>query len=583
MPDSSHLAPRALAQMPRMHGGAAGLALLLLAAPAAALDNKGVFDTVTDHFAAQAASWQSAMMNAATWLFWTLGTISLAWTAGMMVLRKADLGEFFAEFARFIVFFGFFLWLLRNGPAFARAILDSMRQLGAQASGLSSITPSSIVDLGFLIWEKAVSNMSVWKPMQSLVGILLSGGILLLLAIIAVNMLLLTVSGWILMYAGIFFLGFGGSRWTSDMAINYYKSVLGVGAQLLAMVLLVGIGNQLLQEFYSRLGAGHNLNELVVMLVFCLALLMLTTRIPALVAGMVSGAGGAGDLGSFGSAAVRGATLGAASMVGAAFGSKASNTAKGDDSVQALVAALSQLAPADPGAAGRATDTGGSGAAAGASGGDAELVFPEIDYGDDERRGSGDSDSSGTDKGDGGESEMAFPEIDYGDDGIGRDSDSSSADGLDGDEGELVFPEIDYGDDAAVVSAEAGGRRSHVSGHHPGAGNSPSGNVADGSLGTGTCAGRSGEGASSAAGAADMQGGELASVAAQGEGARPRGSSATRDGAGPSPQQPAPDVPGNPGATTHTHVATRANRPARGRALDEKQRAEEVRAFVERI
>ncbi|MGS0066676.1 type IV secretion system protein, partial [Escherichia coli] len=35
---------------------------------------------------------------------------------------------------------------------------------------------------------------------------------------------------WILLYAGVFFLGFGGSRWTSDMAINYYKTVLGLAA-----------------------------------------------------------------------------------------------------------------------------------------------------------------------------------------------------------------------------------------------------------------------------------------------------------------------------------------------------------------
>ena len=33
-----------------------------------------------------------------------------------MALRKADLAEFFAEFCRFILFFGFYLWLLRNGP-----------------------------------------------------------------------------------------------------------------------------------------------------------------------------------------------------------------------------------------------------------------------------------------------------------------------------------------------------------------------------------------------------------------------------------------------------------------------------------
>ena len=49
---------------------------------------------------------------------------------------------------------------------------------------------------------------------------------------------------WILAYAGIFFLGFGGSRSTSEMAINYYKTVRGRGIAVspFAMVLLVGIG-----------------------------------------------------------------------------------------------------------------------------------------------------------------------------------------------------------------------------------------------------------------------------------------------------------------------------------------------------
>jgi type IV secretion system protein TrbL len=69
--------------------------------------------------------------------------------------------------------------------------------------------------------------------------------ILVVLTLVGVNMLLLLISGWILAYAGSFFLGFGGSRWTSDMAITYFKTVLGVGAQLFAMVLLVGIGKSL--------------------------------------------------------------------------------------------------------------------------------------------------------------------------------------------------------------------------------------------------------------------------------------------------------------------------------------------------
>lgn len=299
-----------------------GVALALYSTAASAqLINQGMLDQVVTEFATRATSWQAAVMNAAMFLFWTLGTISLVFTLGFMALRKADIGEFFAEFIRFILFFGFFLWLLRNGPAFANSIIQSLARIGEQASGVASVTPSGIVDIGFMILKQAFSNSSIWSPVDSFIGVALSLGILILLAVVAINMLLLLVSGWLLMYAGIFFLGFGGSRWTSDMAINYYKTVLGVAVQIMTMVLLVGIGNDLLSSFYARMNTGTlNFEELGVMLVFCVALLMLVNRVPPLVAGIItgSGIGGAGGIGNFGAGAASGAAMGAASMAAGA-------------------------------------------------------------------------------------------------------------------------------------------------------------------------------------------------------------------------------------------------------------------------
>ena len=299
-----------------------GVTLALYSSAASAqLTNQGMLDQVVTEFATRATSWQTVVMNAAMFLFWTLGTISLVFTFGFMALRKADIGEFFAEFIRFILFFGFFLWLLRNGPAFANSIIQSLARIGEQASGVASVTPSGIVDIGFMILKQAFRNSSIWSPVDSFIGVALSVGILILLAVVAVNMLLLLVSGWLLMYAGIFFLGFGGSRWTSDMAINYYKTVLGVAVQIMTMVLLVGIGNDLLSSFYARMNTGTlNFEELGVMLVFCVALLMLVNRVPPLVAGVISGTGvgNAGGIGNFGAGAAIGAAMGAASMAAGA-------------------------------------------------------------------------------------------------------------------------------------------------------------------------------------------------------------------------------------------------------------------------
>lgn len=279
---------------------------------------EGVLDRVVSEFGARATAWQGVVMDAARRLFVALGAMSFAWTFGLMALRKADLGEFFAEFIRFIVFFGFFYWLLANGPAFADSIIASLRELGDSAAGTSDLSASGIVDVGFKVLDRVLDNLEL--SIDSLVGLLLGVGILILLTVIAVNLVLLLVAGWILMYAGLFFLGFGGSRWTSDMAINYYRTVLGLAVQLFVMTLLVGIGQDLLTAFYGRMSKGPlSAPELCVMLTVCLALMVLSNKVPALVAGVVAG-GGAGHsgIGNVGAAAVAGAAAGAASMALAA-------------------------------------------------------------------------------------------------------------------------------------------------------------------------------------------------------------------------------------------------------------------------
>jgi hypothetical protein len=70
--------------------GALVAAMLLLCATdaAAQLTSAGVLDQVISAFATRASAWQTIIMNAATWLFWTLGTISLVWTFGFLGLAQ---------------------------------------------------------------------------------------------------------------------------------------------------------------------------------------------------------------------------------------------------------------------------------------------------------------------------------------------------------------------------------------------------------------------------------------------------------------------------------------------------------------
>ncbi|MDT4834828.1 P-type conjugative transfer protein TrbL [compost metagenome] len=212
---------------------------------ASQLSNSGVFNHVLHGFYQATGTWGPIMQRAASRLFWALATISMVWTFGMMALRKADIGEFFAEFARFTITTGFYWWLLANavtGMNIGGTILSSLQQLGAEAGGLgtSNLGPSSIVDLGFQLYDRTLlttSELGVSQLGTTIVMLLSAIAILLVLALVAINLLLVLASSWILLFGGVFFLGFGGARWTSDIAINYYKTVLGVAAQLLVFCL----------------------------------------------------------------------------------------------------------------------------------------------------------------------------------------------------------------------------------------------------------------------------------------------------------------------------------------------------------
>ena len=157
--------------------------------------------------------------------------------------------------------------------------------------------------------------------------------ILIVLALISVNMVLLLISGWILAYAGIFFLGFGGSRWTSDIAINYYRTVLGVAVSLLAMVLLVGIGKTFLDDYYLQDVCRDEFKELGVMLVASMVLLTLVNKIPPMLAGIVGGGGG--GIGNIGGGAAIGTAAAATGMAAGMMMASATHAAGGASAIKA--------------------------------------------------------------------------------------------------------------------------------------------------------------------------------------------------------------------------------------------------------
>ena len=114
------------------------------------------------------------------------------------------------------------------------------------------------------------------------------------------------------------------------MAINYFKTVLGVAASLMTTILLIGIAKGILMDQVSKISTEANLTEFAVILVSAITLLFLTNKVPAMVSGIITGAS-------------IGAASGAAAF-GGGFASATSFRGRGFDSGRSFLAArLNQL------------------------------------------------------------------------------------------------------------------------------------------------------------------------------------------------------------------------------------------------
>ncbi|EEW2107641.1 P-type conjugative transfer protein TrbL [Escherichia coli] len=322
------------------------------------LDSSGLLDSLLDKFQQVASTWTTVIADYANWLFWGLVLTSMVWTFGMMAMQGEGLTGVLAEIVRFFAVIGFFYYLLINGPSISQSIINSMRQLAANALGISTgISPSSIVDMAFAILTKVSSAASIWSPMISTIMITVAIIVLVVMSLIAVNMLIMLVSAWVLCYAGVILLGFGGSKWTSDIAINYLRTVLSIGLQLFTMTLIIGIGQSFIDQYFSLIRDDvPDLNSLIVLLLASIILLVLTNKLPLLLSGVVGGASLQG-IGGFGAGMITGAAATAISGAGAMAMGASAQVSGGASALKAAFESA-QAAMAEESGSGGGEDTG---------------------------------------------------------------------------------------------------------------------------------------------------------------------------------------------------------------------------------
>lgn len=304
--------------MKRPHRSALAVAVLvsflMALSPAFGADS---LDKIVILYRDNAAAWQTTLATLALRLFLILAAIEFAYTAIRLAFRGADLSEWMAELLNQVLFIGFFLTLLLNSSAWAKAIVDSFRsaanQAGQASGGSPNLSPSDIFDVGLQIANKIGEQTSILSPGASLGLILCALVILVCFALIAAFLILALVESYVVISAGVLLMGFGGSRWTKDYALKVVIYAVSVGAKLFILQLLVALGQQIFNSLLQNFQA--NLSDIFVVVGAAIVMLALTKIIPDMIQGLINGSSTAGSaiLGS--GAAIYGASAGVATGI----------------------------------------------------------------------------------------------------------------------------------------------------------------------------------------------------------------------------------------------------------------------------
>lgn len=264
------------------------VALLLLASPALAQDGS-LLTNLENEVVTAAKGWETTILQAARSLFWILAGIEVGIAAIWLALQAASLDSWFSELVRRILFIGLFAFILERGPAFAKAVVDSLFQIGAGGGGAS---PANVFNAGLKV-ASALSSKAQFGLFQdnalAIAAVFAMIVVVVAFALVAAIFVAVMVEMYVGLLAGMILLGLGGSSFTKDFAVRYLVYAFSVGMKLMALVMIARIGSEVLVNLANSPSTGDQFLSTLAIAGISVVVFMIAMYVPSIIQGVVQG------------------------------------------------------------------------------------------------------------------------------------------------------------------------------------------------------------------------------------------------------------------------------------------------------
>lgn len=294
-------------------------------------------------------TWVSTAFGYANKLFGLLAFIDFTWAMIVLFLEGQELQGWIAGFLKKFMTISFFYALLINQSTWFPAIINSFVQIGQQAGGVSGyLNPSDIlwtgVQISGSILAACIPNAAAGATAGGVLGIIVPGAgaaltaaslipalvalfcallIFLAYVIITLTFIMATVESYVVMSAGLIFLGFGASRWTVPYTERYISLVVSTGVRLMVLYMIIGLGQTLSNTWVQQASqipmSTAGLQSLFGLLASVIVFMALAWQVPKLAGSILQGSlqmGSSDLIAPAMSAAIAAGTIGAVATAG---------------------------------------------------------------------------------------------------------------------------------------------------------------------------------------------------------------------------------------------------------------------------
>lgn len=219
----------------------------------------------------------------------------------LAVLLNLGETDHIKQLVRKVLFYGFWIWIIREWGTLCDALLDSLMITGSAIGGVDASvlkTPSSLLDRGFIVanpyWEYA-QNMD-WldittSPLTWLMAVIGYAGVVLAFAILALQIFITYVEFYIASALLLIFIPWGSFKYTSFVAEKAIGAVISYGTKLMMLGAVYGLSSGIINSFTIDLAGGQpEPISVFSSMLGPFALCLLCWQAPGMAAGLMTGA-----------------------------------------------------------------------------------------------------------------------------------------------------------------------------------------------------------------------------------------------------------------------------------------------------